>query len=106
MVSSSRYRLVFVLAFALAGVAAAQYGQTQPRDTVAPLRITQGPLIQYADEELSVVTWATDIAGDTRVYYGTDSNNLSRVAESNGYGTTHRVNLTRLSPNTTYYFQI
>lgn len=100
-----RYALVTVLVSALASAAAAQYAQP-PANGGARVRVVQGPLVQYADEALAVVTWATDFASDTRVYFGTDPKTLSRVAEADGYTTLHRVNLTNLSPSTTYYFQI
>ncbi|MFB3915974.1 MAG: fibronectin type III domain-containing protein [Terriglobales bacterium] len=106
MCRNFRYALVLLLAFALTSAVAAQHSQTQPTNGGARVRVTQGPLIQYVDEALAVVTWTTDLTSDTRIYYGTDANNLNRIAEADGYSTMHRVNLTGLSPSTTYYFQI
>jgi hypothetical protein len=69
-------------------------------------RITQGPTIEYADDQFAVVTWSTDIATESRVYYGTDQKNLSQVSENHNSRTFHRLDLQNLQPNTTYYFRI
>jgi hypothetical protein len=69
-------------------------------------RITQGPTIEYADDQFAVVTWNTDIATESRVYYGTDQKNLSQVSENHNSRTFHRLDLQNLQPNTTYYFRI
>ena len=69
-------------------------------------KISRGPMIQYADDQLAVVTWSTDTASESRVLYGTDASNLNQIAENSSSGTSHRVNLTNLQPSTTYYFRI
>ncbi|HYL97238.1 MAG TPA: fibronectin type III domain-containing protein [Terriglobales bacterium] len=68
--------------------------------------ITQGPTIEYADDQFAVVTWNTDVATESRVYYGTDQKNLSQVSENHNSRTFHRLDLQNLQPNTTYYFRI
>ena len=68
--------------------------------------ITQGPTIEYADDQFAVVTWSTDVATESRVYYGTDQKNLSQVSENHNSRTFHRLDLQNLQPNTTYYFRI
>ncbi|HSB75614.1 MAG TPA: fibronectin type III domain-containing protein, partial [Terriglobales bacterium] len=68
--------------------------------------ITQGPTIEYADDQFAVVTWTTDIATESRVYYGPDEKNLSQVAENRNSRTFHRLDLQNLQPSTTYYFRI
>lgn len=75
-----------------------------PLVTVA--HITQGPTIEYADDQFAVVTWTTDVATPSRVYYGRDEKNLSQVAENRNPRTLHRVDLQNLQPSTTYYFRI
>ncbi len=96
--------------FALAAVLALAVGatvQAQRTDSdQSQGNITQGPMIQYADDRFAVITWTTSAPGDSRVVYGTDRNNLTQVAEGAGNTSTHRVELTSLEPGTTYYFQI
>src|SRR5690349_21775075 len=69
-------------------------------------QVTQGPTIEYADDQFAVVTWSTDVATESRVYYGTDQKNLSQVSENHNSRTFHRLDLQNLQPNTTYYFRI
>ena len=69
-------------------------------------RITQGPTIEYADDQFAVVTWTTDVPTESRVYYGTDQKNLTQVSENRNSRTFHRLDLQNLQPSTTYYFRI
>jgi hypothetical protein len=69
-------------------------------------RITQGPTIEYTDDQFAVVTWTTDVATQSRVYYGTDQKNLTQVSENRNSRTFHRIDLQNLQPSTTYYFRI
>jgi hypothetical protein len=99
--------LAAVAALLLGGTAAAQSGQNnyeQPNSQT--VRVTQGPTVEYADDQFAVVSWTTDVSSDTRVYYGNDPNNLTRVAEGQPNTTTHRVHLSSLAPGAKYYFQL
>jgi hypothetical protein len=71
------------------------------------LQITNGPIIEAADDHSATIAWSTNAPSSSRVWYGTDVNNLTQFAES-GYssGTTHRVQLTNLTAGTTYYFEV
>jgi len=71
------------------------------------LQITNGPIIEMADDRSATIAWSTNADSSSRVWYGTDVNNLTQFAES-GYssGGTHRVQLTNLRPGTTYYFEV
>ena len=71
------------------------------------LQITNGPIIEMADDHSATIAWSTNAESSSRVWYGTDVNNLTQFAES-GYssGGTHRVQLTNLRPGTTYYFEV
>ncbi|HEU5334853.1 MAG TPA: fibronectin type III domain-containing protein [Terriglobales bacterium] len=80
-------------------VAASAWGLNQAR-------ITQGPTIEYADDQFAVVTWTTDVPTQSRVYYGTDQKNLTQVSENRNSRTFHRLDLQNLQPSTTYYFRI
>ncbi len=92
--------------FALAQAAV----QTSPGQTTVQssgaAQITQGPTIRYADDQFAVITWQTSGPSDSRVFYGTDSTNLTQAAEGATNVTSHRVDLPNLQANTTYYFQI
>ena len=71
------------------------------------LGITNGPIIETADGHSATIAWSTNAPSSTRVWYGTDKNNLTEFAESRySSGNTHRVQLTNLKPGTTYYFQV
>ncbi|HEV8524229.1 MAG TPA: fibronectin type III domain-containing protein [Terriglobales bacterium] len=94
------------LAIAAALVTLAVANPQATTNATGQARITSGPTIQYADDQFAVITWSTDISTDSRVFYGTDPENLNQVAESPYGGTTHRVQLTKLKPGMTYYFEI
>ena len=98
--------VMFVVFALLTSTFAQGTNQSQPATTAAAARVSQGPVIQYADEQLAVITWTTDTATEGRVYYGTDAGNLGNVAEDKSVGTRHRVHLSNLQPGTTYYFQV
>lgn len=94
-----------VCLLAWGAMAIAQSGPTA--SAAAPVaRITQGPTIEYADDQFAVVTWTTDIPTESRLYYGSSEKDLSQVAESRASRTFHRVDLQNLQPSTTYYFRI
>jgi len=92
---------VFVLLLALTCVAAAQAPQQ-----VATVRVTEGPTVTYVDDQFAVVAWTTNAPTESRVFYGTDADDLNQVAESLKATTAHRVDLPSLKPDTTYYFQL
>lgn len=91
---------VFVLLLVLTCVAAAQAPQ------VARVQVTEGPTVTYVDDQFAVVAWTTNAPTESRVFYGTDADDLTRVAESLKATTAHRVDLPSLKPDTTYYFQL
>ena len=84
---------------------AAQGGQGQGN-----LQITQGPNAMRVGDTWAVVTWTTNTGGSSVVHYGTDANNLNQIAQapyaSGSNDTRHRVRITGLQPNTTYYFTV
>ena len=51
------------------------------------------------------LTWNTNVAGSTKVIYGTDPNNLTQTLDLGGSTTTHTITLTGLTPGTIYYAQ-
>jgi uncharacterized repeat protein (TIGR02543 family) len=77
---------------------------TQPGDTTAPVisNVTAAP----AADGTATITWTTDEASDSRVDYGTTSGTLGQSASSASLVSTHSINLTGLTPGTTYYFTV
>lgn len=97
-------------------------GQANQQGT-ASIQITDGPKIEFVGDKTAVVAWTTDHPSYTMVRYGTDQNNLNLTAFGDRRGRmgmgqgprpeaergrrdprNHRVEITNLQPNTTYYF--
>jgi hypothetical protein len=87
-------------------------GGAQPSPSSTPqtgrVRITNGPVIERADQNSATIAWSTDRQGSSVIDYGTDPNNLNQMAESpwGASGLTHRVELKNLKPGTRYYFEV
>src|SRR5437868_867714 len=81
---------------------------TQPAAAAqpGPATVTQGPIVQYADDQFAVITWSTNVATPTRLFWGTDPNNLARAVGNGVTATTHRVDLSNLQPATKYFFRV
>ena len=74
--------------------------------TAQAVKITNGPVIETATGNSATIAWSTNDASSSRVWYGTDMNNLTQMAEAPYGATTHRVELSNLKPGTTYYFRV
>ena len=109
-------RALAILAIsALSGSLCAQVSPTTPE---APrMRIIEGPKIELAKENLTIISWTTDNPGGSPVHYGvvhygTDPNRLIEIAKSpirlnpDHSSTVFRVRLDDLKPQTTYYYTI
>jgi Purple acid Phosphatase, N-terminal domain len=70
------------------------------------VRITSGPVIETATGNSATIAWSTNDASSSRVWYGTEMNNLTQMAEAPYGATAHRVQLNNLKPGTTYYFRV
>lgn len=89
------------------------------------LRITDGPRVEGASSNSAQIAWTTNASAGSMLLYGTDRTGvLSTVSQGwpanqiqpNGAtpgmaeipwgGTTHRIQLTNLQPQTTYYFAV
>lgn len=73
-------------------------------DTTAP-SITSQPQVVSVTPETALISWATDEIADSRVYYGELGDPLALFAGDIEYTSDHLVQLTGLTPNTTYSFQ-
>ena len=96
------FLLAIVMTFAVAYAVAAP-----PPQAGQDIRITNGPMLEEVTGNAVVIAWSTDVPSSSRVWYATDKNNLTHVAESPENGSnTHRVRIDNLRSNTTYYFQV
>ncbi|MFL6438205.1 MAG: fibronectin type III domain-containing protein [Terriglobales bacterium] len=109
---SKRFTFLLSLLLLVGSIAVAQTDANQASDNGAPqsaasVNITQGPTIQYADDQFAVITWSTDQPFATRVFYGKDASNLNQISEdAKSLSMHHQINLRNLQPSTTYYFRI
>jgi len=78
----------------------------QAQQEMQTLQVTEGPTITYVDDQFAVVAWTTNVPTESRVFYGTEAEDLNQVSESLKASTVHRVDLRDLKPDTTYYFQL
>ena len=90
-----------------------QAGQTSSQNgqgASGNLQITRTPSVPRIADTWAVVTWMTSSGASSVVHYGTDPNDLSQTAQApyaeGTNDTRHRVRITGLQPNTTYYFAI
>ena len=96
------FLLMMVMTLAAVYAAAAT-----PPQAGQDIRITNGPILEEVNGNAVVIAWSTDVPSSSRVWYATDKNNLTHVAESPETGSnTHRVRIDNLRPNTIYYFQV
>jgi len=72
---------------------AVAYGTAAPAPQAGQdIRITNGPVIEEATSNAAVIAWSTDVPSSSRVWYGTEKNNLTHSAEAPDNGSkTHRV---------------
>ena len=96
------FLLMIVMTVAVAYAVAAP-----PPQAGQDIRITNGPMLEEVNGNAVVIAWTTDVPSSSRVWYSTDKNNLTHVAESPENGSnTHRVRIDNLRPNATYFFQV
>ena len=70
------------------------------------LRILDGPVFEYLDSSSVVIAWTTSAQSSTLIRYGIDPNDLRKTAEAPWGQETHRVTISGLEPNATYYFVV
>ncbi len=107
--------LVLSVITALSGSLFAQVSPAIPE--AAQVRIIQGPRIELAKENLTIITWTTNNPGGSPVHYGivrygTDPDSLIEIAKSpirlnpDHASTVFRVRLDNLKPQTIYYYTV
>jgi hypothetical protein len=76
-------------------------------EQVGFVKLEIGPYLQRATPTSVMVHWRTNLATDSKVWYGTSSSNLSLSATGTSPSSTeHSVDLTGLTPYTKYYYSI
>ncbi|MCK4560361.1 MAG: metallophosphoesterase [Calditrichia bacterium] len=70
----------------------------------API-ITKGPYLSSVTQTSMVISWQTDIASDSEVDYGLTENHGSIIRDTSKV-TIHSLELTGLTPSTTYHYQV
>ncbi len=68
--------------------------------------VPQNVVVEEVTETSAVITWQTPIETQAVVEYGTNPTSLNFFAPETEKTKDHRVEITLLSPETTYYFQI
>jgi hypothetical protein len=68
--------------------------------------VTRGPYLQMGTPSSIVLQWRTNAATESRVRYGTDPANLVFFVDDPISTTEHRVTLSNLLSNTTYYYSV
>jgi hypothetical protein len=76
-----------------------------PNLTAQAVQITNAPVIEMASDNSATIAWSTNQPSASRIWYGTNKDNLSQTAEAPA-GTAPRVQLNNLQPRTTYYFRV
>lgn len=69
-------------------------------------QLLRGPYLQKLTSTSINVRWRTDVAATTKVYYGTDVNNLTQTVSDNTAVTDHDIAITGLQPFTQYFYKI
>ena len=77
--------------------------QGTPSDNI---KIAAGPVPQDVTDKSVRIWWATDKPAETIVKYGTDLSTLKTAPEKSWGLTDHSVDISSLSPDTTYQFRI
>jgi hypothetical protein len=98
--------LAVVLVVIVLGVIGAKTVQTFMSGATSAVEPTGVTSVSAADGKTATISWTSDKAAIAKVEYGTTAASLVLMATENDSVTTHRVSLTSLRPNTTYYYRI
>lgn len=74
--------------------------------TQASVRFTHGPVVEYISSRHAVIGWSTNVATPTALRFGTAKDKMTQLEKSRWRRVKHQVELSRLHPQTTYYFQV
>ncbi len=68
--------------------------------------VSRGPYLQSGTDTSVIVRWRTDVATDTKVNYGSSLVSLSSSVSDPTLTTEHEIQITGLTPNTKYYYNL
>ena len=68
--------------------------------------LLRGPYLQKASDTAITVRWRTSNEQDAVVRFGTNANNLNRIANDSTIGTDHSVTIEGLSADTRYFYSV
>ena len=90
--------------YALFDAAPGTYEATYAVDETAP--VISNVAHTVSGNASATISWATNEASDSRVDYGTSPNSLAASQSNTTPVTSHSLQLTGLSPDTTYYYRV
>jgi hypothetical protein len=73
-----------------------------PRD----VKVTIGPVVHSLTATTAAIIWSTNVSANTMLRYGTHADSLDQTAQAPWGGLNHRVQLTNLVPQTTYFYEV
>jgi hypothetical protein len=68
--------------------------------------IIRGPYLQLNTTNSIIIRWRTDVPTESKVWYGDAPSSLSSMVSPPGVRTEHEIQITGLTPNTTYYYAV
>lgn len=68
--------------------------------------VVRGPYLQSPNHESIIVKWRTDVNASSKVWYGTDSTNITLSESINNNVTDHTIQINGLQPKTRYYYKV
>ena len=71
-----------------------------------PVRIVNGPRIEFLGGDEAVISWSTNVPSSAVVRYGLNPASMSHTAEQPWGQTAHRVTISDLQQGETYYFAV
>lgn len=109
--SNRIWRILTTLALLFASPTWAASHEQQKRspdaNAAAPeVKVTYGPVARVTGGGSILITWSTNVSAGTLLHYGLSPDKLDQVARSSWDGTTHRIQLANLAPDTTYFYRI
>lgn len=100
------FTFLAALALQRPGETTAQPPKPEPKPAAAPgPKFVVEPYLQFPTRESITIMWETDVPGNSVVAYGLTSP-PKEVAEVKSASTMHEVTLTKLQPNTKYFYQV
>jgi phosphodiesterase/alkaline phosphatase D-like protein len=81
-------------------------GTTVSTVGVSNAMITAGPYVRNVGRDNAEIFWMSNAATPSTVFFGTDRNSLTMMAQSPTSGTQHSVVIPNLRPDTTYYVRV